>query len=283
MVLLAFGLGCGSRSALDMPASSGTGPCGTCGGGSTDAGLMSVSSSGGVLSSGESSSGGGTSNGGVSTGCVPAPSGIISWWTGDGTLADLERLNPGTADGNVTFAPGEVGEAFVLDGASAVATTTTDFPVGAADRTIELWVYLTSSFGTYPSLTEMFVQYGTFGTVGAAFALFTFGSPSLYWSQWGASFTGGSMSIGVWTHIAVTSSARAITLFEDGQVLTSQALSPYDTPAGTTFYIGGQGADPQGKMDSLTGMADEVTVYDRALSQAEIASIYTAGSAGKCH
>ena len=36
-------------------------------------------------------------------------------------------------------------------------------------------------------------------------------------------------------------------------------------------------------MDRLTGMADEVTVYNRALSQAEIAAIHAAGSAGKCH
>jgi hypothetical protein len=91
------------------------------------------------------------------------------------------------------------------------------------------------------------------------------------------------MSIGVWTHIAATSRAGTITLFENGEPVANQALSPYDTPAGTTFFIGGQGLDPQGKMDRLTGMADEVTVYDRALSQREIASIYAAGSAGKCH
>jgi hypothetical protein len=219
----------------------------------------------------------------ASTGCVPPPSGIMSWWTGDNTLADQEGRNPGTVEGAVTFGTGRVGNAFVFDGASAVLAQTNDFPIGAADRTVELWVYLSSSFGSDPSLTEMFVQYGTFGTTGAAFALFTYGTPALYWSQWGASFTGGSMSIGVWTHIAAKSSAGTVTLFENGEPVASSALSPYDTPSGTTFFIGGQGLDPQGKMDRLTGMADEVTVYDRALSQMEIASIYAAGSAGKCH
>jgi hypothetical protein len=217
------------------------------------------------------------------SGCAPPPSGIVSWWTGDNTLADQEGRNPGTIEGTVTFGTGRVGDAFVFDGESAVVTATNDFPIGGSDRTVELWVYLSSSFGIDPSLTEMFVQYGTFGTIGAAFALFTYGTPALYWSQWGASFTGGSMSIGVWTHIAATSRAGTITLFENGEPVANQALSPYDTPAGTTFFIGGQGLDPQGKMDRLTGMADEVTVYDRALSQREIASIYAAGSAGKCH
>jgi hypothetical protein len=223
------------------------------------------------------------SRGDGSTGCVPPPSGIVSWWTGDNTFADLEGRNPGTANGSVAFVAGEVGDAFVFDGASAVTAATNDFPVGDADRTIELWVYLSSSVGIYPSLTEMFVQYGTFGTSGAAFALFTYGTPPLYWSQWGASVAGGSMSTGVWTHVAATSTAGTITLFEDGKAVASGAVSPYDTPAGTTLFIGGQGPDPQGKMDRLTGRADEVTVYNRALSQTEIASIYAAGRAGKCH
>lgn len=215
-------------------------------------------------------------------GCVPPPSGIVSWWTGDDTFADKEGLNPGVSDGLVTFSAGEVGEAFVLDGADAVAATTNGFPLGSADRTIELWV-LCSSFGSYPSVTEMFAQYGTFGTEGAAFALFTYGSPALYWSQWGASFTGGAMTLGAWTHVAVTSAAGKITLFIDGSAVASEALLPYSTPPGTTFFMGGQGPDPQGKVDRLTGRVDEVTIYDRALSQMEIASIYAAGSSGKCH
>jgi Concanavalin A-like lectin/glucanases superfamily len=218
----------------------------------------------------------------ASTGCVLAPAGIVSWWPAEDTFADLEGRNPGTADGTVTFAAGKVGHAFVLDGASAVFAPTSTFPLGSADRTIELWVYLRSSFGSYPSLTEMFAQYGTFGTTGAAFALFTYGTPSLYWSQWGSSFTGGSISLGVWTHVAATSASGTITLFQDGRAVASQALFPYDTPAGTTFYIGGQGPDPEQKVDRLTGMADEVTVYNRALSPAEIAAIHAAGSAGKC-
>jgi concanavalin A-like lectin/glucanase superfamily protein len=218
-----------------------------------------------------------------STGCVAPPTGIVSWWTGDNTFADQQGLNAGAAVGTVTFAAGKVGDAFVLSGMDAVSAATNDFPTGSADRTIELWAYLSSTYGTYPSLTEMFAQYGTFGTTGAAFAIFTYGTSAITWSQWGSGCTGGAVTIGVWTHIAATSSAGTVTVYQNGGAVASIALSPYNTPSGTTFFIGGQGSDPQGKMDRLTGMVDEVTVYNRALSPAEIGSIYMAGSAGKCH
>jgi hypothetical protein len=217
------------------------------------------------------------------SGCVPPPSSVVSWWTGDDTFADQEGNNPGAAVGPVTFEAGKVGAAFAFNGIDAVRASTNGFPFGSADRTIELWAYLGSTYGAFPSETEMFAQYGTFGRTGAAFAIFTFGTSAIYWSQWGSSFTGGSMRIGAWTHIAATSSAGTITLYQDGTPVGSRSLSPYDTPAGTTIYLGGQGSDPQGKTDHLTGMVDEVTVYDRALSATEIESIYLAGSAGKCH
>jgi hypothetical protein len=219
----------------------------------------------------------------AAVGCIPAPSGIVSWWTGNGTLADLKGLNPGTADGTVTFAAGMVGQAFVLDGSGAVMTPTTKFPVGSADRTIELWVNLTSSLGT-ATLQEMFFSYGSPGTDGSVFAALTWGTPLIYWTQYGASFSGGSMSVGVWSHIAATSESGTITLYQDGVAVGSQAVLPYDTASGTNLYIGGNGlVDPSGLTERMTGMADEVTVYNRALSAVEIASIYAAGSAGKCH
>ena len=49
------------------------------------------------------------------------------------------------------------------------------------------------------------------------------------------------------------------------------------------FYMRALGAESSAGRFNLTGMLDEITVYNRALTPAEIASIYAAGSAGKCH
>src|SRR5690349_8225900 len=48
--------------------------------------------------------------------CTPAPSGLVSWWTGDGIASDVIGGYNGILVGGVGFAAGEVGPAFSFDG-----------------------------------------------------------------------------------------------------------------------------------------------------------------------
>src|SRR5262249_47736214 len=50
--------------------------------------------------------------------CSPPPSGLVSWWSGDGNALDIVGTNNGTAQGGVTFTTGKVGPAFSFDGAT---------------------------------------------------------------------------------------------------------------------------------------------------------------------
>ncbi|MGD0260559.1 MAG: hypothetical protein ABSD29_12135, partial [Verrucomicrobiota bacterium] len=46
----------------------------------------------------------------AATGCFPAPSGLVSWWPGDGNANDIASTNNGTLQGGATAnAPGVVG------------------------------------------------------------------------------------------------------------------------------------------------------------------------------
>src|SRR5258708_26090521 len=45
------------------------------------------------------------------TNCAPAPSGLISWWPGEGNANDVADANSGTLHGGVTFSNGVVGQA----------------------------------------------------------------------------------------------------------------------------------------------------------------------------
>src|SRR5262249_47775501 len=47
---------------------------------------------------------------------VAPPAGLVSWWTGDDTAADLTGLNNLTLLNGTTYAAGEVGNAFSFDG-----------------------------------------------------------------------------------------------------------------------------------------------------------------------
>jgi len=48
--------------------------------------------------------------------CVEPPSGMVSWWPGDGNALDIQNGNNGTLQNGAAFATGEVGQAFTFDG-----------------------------------------------------------------------------------------------------------------------------------------------------------------------
>jgi hypothetical protein len=83
------------------------------------------------------------------TGCVPAPSGMVSWWPGDGDADDIVGGNNGTLQNGATFAPGKVGQAFSFDGANAVVQVANNpaWNFGTSEFTIDAWVNFNSTVG----------------------------------------------------------------------------------------------------------------------------------------
>jgi hypothetical protein len=206
---------------------------------------------------------------------VPAPSGLVSWWTANGTAADLLGQNNGTLNGTVTFAPAEVGLGFEFNSTSYLSTNTTGFPTGSNDRTMEMWVNV-KDFGTGQA---HFAGYGNFGTNDQNYGLGALTDHQLFFTQWGQSILGPALQAGQWYHIAVTNVGDSATLYLNGTVVATGSLS-INTPANTQLYVGripGPGGDGLQKDE----IVDEISVYNRALSASEIQSIYQAGSAGK--
>jgi hypothetical protein len=84
------------------------------------------------------------------------------------------------------------------------------------------------------------------------------------------------------THLAAVfdQSAGTALLYLNGLLNSQNNIGPYQIGRTTEpLLIGGSSA--AGGL-SFNGIIDEVTLYSRALSSNEIASIYAAGSAGKC-
>src|SRR5271169_3729630 len=52
--------------------------------------------------------------------CVPAPSGVVGWWPGNGNAVDIAGGNNGMLTNGVTYVPGEVGQAFNFNSNSAM-------------------------------------------------------------------------------------------------------------------------------------------------------------------
>ncbi len=129
----------------------------------------------------------------------------------------------------------------------------------------------------FPDGESFLVGYGKFGSFEQTYHVGTAGS-TLFFSQWGQAIFGPKLDVNRWYHVAVTNSGNATTLYLDGKAVASGSL-PIDTPAGTQLYMGGLPSDPTKRLD---GLVDEVSVYKRALTAAEIKSIFQAGQNGKC-
>jgi hypothetical protein len=197
---------------------------------------------------------------------------IASWWPGDGNTNDIVGHNNGTLHRGVAFATGEVGQAFHFTGPDQYFQAPSNgLPTGNSDRTLELWVNIDS----FVAAQAFFAGYGHFGVNGETYHLGTVGS-TLFFSQWGMGIFGPSLQTGRWYHVAVTNVGNLATLYLNGVAVASATIA-FNTPAGTQFYMG----SPAGDINlRLNGLTDEVTIYNRALSAAEVRANYEAGSAG---
>ena len=217
----------------------------------------------------------------VSTNHLSSPylPGMVSWWRAENNALDSISTNNGTVIGNTSYTNTITGTGFKFGAiGDRVTTPTGGLPIGTADRTIEGWVYNTAFLSGGDSI---FATYGNPGYNGQVYAFGAIGSSHLFFfSQWGLVITGPSLATGLWYHVAVTSvGTNNIKLYLNGTNVASGSLS-FNTPAGSMLTIGSIDP-PYNSSRQMLGMVDELSIYNRALSAAEIGTIYTNGVNGK--
>jgi hypothetical protein len=206
-------------------------------------------------------------------GCLEPSGSMLSWWPGDGYADDIMGANDGTFSSNTGYDGGIVGQAFRFDGKGYLSAPTNGLPTGDANRTLEFWVKV----DRFQEGESFLAGYGKFGSFEQTYHVGT-ADRTLFFSQWGQALFGPDLDTGHWRHVAVTNSGRSVSLYLDGKVVASGNL-PINTPSGTQLYAGRLPSDPAKRFD---GWIDEISVYGRALSGAEIKAIYIAGQNGKC-
>lgn len=209
---------------------------------------------------------------------VCAPSGLISWWTGDGSASDRVGLNHGLLHNGVGFAPGEVREAFAFDGVDDFISVpyAPDWAFGANAFTLEMWASFSGISGS-PALVACDAGGGPlnkwiFWLNGGVLQLHVNGGTPTYISS--APFT---PTEGQWYHLVLTRNGNNFTFFVNGSVYSSIVSSVSIPAANAPLSIG----NAEGNF-FFDGMLDEVRIYNRALSASEIQAIYQAGTNGMC-
>jgi hypothetical protein len=90
---------------------------------------------------------------------------------------------------------------------------------------------------------------------------------------------GGLLASQTFQHLALTydKASGVAQLFLNGVIVQASTLGTFTPRTGSDLHIGYRPT-----AQSFNGILDEVTLYGRALTGAEITAIYNAGSAGQC-
>ncbi|HVM47903.1 MAG TPA: LamG-like jellyroll fold domain-containing protein [Candidatus Acidoferrum sp.] len=218
--------------------------------------------------------------------CVPAAAGIVAWWPAEGNANDSWGTNNGTLRGGAGFAPGEVGQAFSFDGSSG-SVLVPDSPALRFTNamTIEAWIYPTAVGGIPREIVSKY--FGGDGHLSYTTSIDTSGQAYLVISSDGATtaagvdyivvYTADTVPVNQWSHFAATYDGAVAKVYLNGALENQAPWTKGICPGNSPLVIG------EALYQSFfAGLIDEPTLYNRALSPAEIQQIYSAGSAGKC-
>jgi hypothetical protein len=211
---------------------------------------------------------------------MSAPAGLVSWWTGDGTAADRVGTNNGTLQNGVNYVLGEVRQAFNFDGVDGYVSVPDNpaWAFGTNDFTIELWADSSSSANN-----QALLAYDAGGgTLNKWIFWLNSNNLQLHINGPGiganyitsSSFTRNNNQ---WYHIALTRQGTTFTYFLNGSSLSTVSSSLSIPVAAAPLTIG----KAEGGF-YFNGLLDEVRIYNRTLSAAEIQAIYLAGTNGMC-
>ncbi len=226
---------------------------------------------------------------------VPPPPGLVAWWQGEGNGLDSVGTNHAVS-GATMFSPGEVGQGFSFDGGTnkivVPDSPSLNFGVGQ-DLTIEAWIQSQPAPGNNPPNEQHIIQKkyapDAFHYIGYKLFLangqlyFLMGDQPL--SVGGLIVNGGpNLQDGKFHHVAVTVDRDSTTgghLYVDGtNVLTFNPTSQSGSLANNEPILIGE-QDTPGYRTPFKGVIDELSLYGRALTPAEIVSIFAARGAGK--
>ena len=207
--------------------------------------------------------------------------GLVAYWKLDeesGTRVDSTGNGNDLTDNNsVGYAIGKINSAAVFDGTNYLSASLISQTLSAA--TISFWFKGGAQTFQYGAILEMVDA----GESSEAY-LGIYPNPhsdaeglDIYNGDGWLGDSGVNVCDNAWHHICATiDSSGSIECYIDGNLVITGSYGQQVNP-GTILHIG-----TNGNGEFLTGLVDEAGIWNRALSQAEIAQLYNSGNGLSC-
>jgi len=243
----------------------------------------------------------GSVSGAVYAQCVTAPTGMTNWWPADSNTFDIIGGQHGTLQGGASFGTGKVDKAFSLDGSDDYVLVPNN-PAAAfnfgGSFSIDAWIFLKAAppefspivskwndipFGNNNRSYFLAIQPFNGGPLRVRFDVSADGQ--FLGTHSSAIVSNDIVPLNTWTHIAgvFDGTTHSLTVYVNGHPsVFAQSIANISAPfVNNEPVLIGAGDLGSNVRDFFNGLIDEVELFNRPLTQAEIQSIVNAGSFGK--
>ncbi len=222
-------------------------------------------------------------------GLVCPTNGLVSWWKGEGNPDDSYKLKyDGAAKGELAYLHGRVGQAFLFDGVDDLVSLGskkgTIFSDPNSSLSVSFWMRTLATKGPQGSMYIFDTGAGTDGRRG--FYCNTIqGTLNCALRQAAAVYKVSASNViplNSWKFVTLTfdDAGNALKLYVEGALIKSgtEEKNPGATFESPAAVIGAANTEKL----PFNGSLDEIAVWNRALSAAEVKNLYDAGSTGMC-
>jgi hypothetical protein len=208
--------------------------------------------------------------------------GLVGYWPFNGNANDESgNGNNGTVNGATltTDRLGASNSAYSFDGQSEISCSFNGVPSGNVNRTLNLWIRNNS----INQVNKMLAGYGNDSPL-EMFALIMYNPSSLgkvaFWARDNDTPFLNTISLNEWTMFSVVYNNNTVFLYENGIFILENDYSfiPLITPQSSIFHIGNFNNNVTG----FFGQIDDVSLWNRALTQQEITNLYNSTSTSEC-
>ncbi len=229
----------------------------------------------------------GEGNARADTNCIPVPEGLVSWWRGEGSMADSFGSNHLQAPYGTNYVTGKVGLAFgeytPLESLYLVAFDAPSLRFSNA-MTVAAWVrprvlggydfhtIIAKVDSLYPGASQFGYYLGTTSNGVPFFRVSADGSPNGN----GIVTAVSPLPTNEWSFIAASYDGSGLRMYTNGALAADVAFSGGIFPGTAELTIG---QTRQG--EAWLGDADEIALFSRALADTEVEALYGA-TGGMC-
>lgn len=191
----------------------------------------------------------------------------------DNNYTNVLGTNPFSSNAGTTFTTDRFGNPNMAININNTGTsaTITGLPYGTSSRTISLWAKINTTLGGY----NFMFSYGQTSVAGSAQAGSFTTSDVSYLGYYTNVFQTSSNALATWYHFVYVYDGTTVKIYKNGSLIRTATVSWNTLNNNDIFNLG----KDFGGAAAFNGAIDDLKIYDRALSQTDITSVYTTLSA----